>query len=302
MAENTKIEWATHTFNPWVGCTKISPACDNCYAADWARRYKRDVWGAHAPRQRTSRANWRLPLKWNEEAKGASERPRVFCASLADVFDNHASITSGWRGDLWHIISQTPNLDWLLLTKRHQNIKKMLPETYGMPAWGTGWDNVWLGTTTENQKQFDTNKPHLISVPARVHFLSMEPLLEAVSVDLADIEWCIAGGESGKDARPMHPDWARSIRDQCKAAGVAFHFKQWGEWVPQLGSINLDDDPEQSRFKWAEWENGMWYFINNPQWCDDMDPDHSMIRVGKHRAGDFLDGIQHHAFPQGGEP
>ena len=148
MAENSGIEWTTHTFNPWIGCTKVSAACDNCYAEAWDHRFGGERWGPRAPRTRTK--TWGNPVKWNRQAEGAAERPRIFCASLADVFDNHRSIQDTWRRELWALIDQTPNLDWLLLTKRPQNIVKLAPErwfTGGIPR------NVWLGTTVENQEE-----------------------------------------------------------------------------------------------------------------------------------------------------
>ncbi len=249
MGENSKIEWTHHTFNPWIGCQKVGSGCDHCYAeAMMDTRLGRVDWGPHASRSRTSAAYWRQPLKWDREAAAAGERRRVFCASLADVFDNHGSITSGWRGDLWHLIARTPNLDWMLLTKRPGNIKSMLPDGYGAPAWGGGWPNVWLGCTVVNQAEANRDIPKLLAVPAAVRFLSMEPLLgpvdiERVYMDVVDcafgetanmhgLDLIIAGGESGRGARAMHPDWVRSLRDQCQAAGVAFFFKQWGEWAP----------------------------------------------------------------------
>lgn len=167
MGERTEISWTDSTFNPWVGCTKVSTGCDHCYAeAMMADRYGRVDWGPHGSRSRTSPANWRKPIAWNRAVRISGRRHRVFCASLADVFDNHGSITSGWHGDLWHLISRTPNLDWLLLTKRPQNIRKMLPETYGAPAWGDGWPNVWLGVTAENQVEADRRVPVLINQSA----------------------------------------------------------------------------------------------------------------------------------------
>lgn len=241
MAENSNIEWTHHTFNRWIGCTKVGPGCDNCYAAAWDARGlqgQETRWGAHAARTLTSAANRRKPLAWDRAAKAAGERHRVFCASLADVFDNHASILPEWREDLWALIRATPNLDWLMLTKRPGNIAKMLP-----PDWGRGYPNVWLGCTVVNQAEADRDIPKLLAVPAAVRFLSMEPLLGPVDLvgDQAEsgfkpwldgIHLVIVGGESGAHARPMHPDWARSLRDQCVAAGVPFFFKQWGEWVP----------------------------------------------------------------------
>lgn len=230
MAENSGIEWTHHTFNPWIGCTALTPACDVCYAErqNAFRKWNPNGWGPHAPRKRTSEANWRKPLAWDRAAVEAGERHRVFCASLADVFDNHRSITSGWHGDLWHLIASTPHLDWLLLTKRPQNIAKMMPENYGAPAWGDGWPNVWLGTTVENRTEMLRRGPVLKSIPAVVHFWSCEPLLE----DLGDIprdimpDWIIGGGESGPEYRDPGMDAFRSLRDQCDGAGVAFLFKQ----------------------------------------------------------------------------
>lgn len=225
MAE-TSIEWCHFSFNPWIGCTKVSAACDHCYAEAWDNRFGGHRWGPRSGRTRTK--TWGNPVKWNREAEANSVRYRVFCASLADVFDNHGSITSGWHGDLWHLIDQTPHLDWLLLTKRPQNIAKMLPDSYGMPAWGDGWSNVWLGTTVENQEEFDRRVPHLTAVPAVVHFLSMEPLLGPVDGrGFQNIEWIITGGESGPNYRRADPDWFRSLRDQADAAAIPFLFKQW---------------------------------------------------------------------------
>lgn len=241
MAENSGIEWTTHTFNPWIGCTKVSAACDHCYAEAWDARFNGERWGPRALRTRTSAANWRKPLAWNKAAEGAAERPRVFCASLADVFDNHRSIPAEWRADLWAMIRETQNLDWLLLTKRPQNIARMLPD-----EWNGGWPNVWLGTTVETQEEADRRIPHLLASPASVHFLSCEPLLGKVVIPgsffgLGDnggypfrpnpngrIGWVIVGGESGAEHREADPDWYRSLRDQCAAADVPFLFKQWG--------------------------------------------------------------------------
>lgn len=233
MAENSKIEWTDHTFNPWVGCTKVSPACDHCYAEGWAKRTGHpELWAGE--RRRTSAANWQGPRKWNRAAEGAiaQRRPRVFCASLADVFDNQ--IPERWRDDLWHLIDQTPHLDWLLLTKRPQNIAKMLPTpAIGAPAWGDGWPNVWLGTTVESQEEADRRIPHLQAVPAAVRFLSCEPLLEPVHLrDRRGIDWVICGGESGGGARTMAPAWAASLRDQCGVAGIAFFMKQMTKKAP----------------------------------------------------------------------
>lgn len=221
MAENSGIEWTTHTFNPWIGCTKVSAACDHCYAEAWDKRFGGERWGPHAERRLTK--TWGNPVKWQREAAASGVRPRVFCASLADVFDNHRSILPEWRTRLWKLIRETPDLDWLMLTKRPQNIARFLP-----PDWGDGWANVWLGSTVESQKEAD-RLDALTSVPARIRFLSMEPLLGPVDLSrhIDRLHWVITGGESGTHFRPADPDWFRGLRDQCADAGVPFLFKQW---------------------------------------------------------------------------
>jgi len=258
MAENTKIEWADHTFSPWTGCTKVSPACDHCYAEGWAKRSGHVKWGSGQPRRRTSDANWRMPIKWDREAERTGVRPRVFCASLADVFDNE--VDPAWRADLFKLIADTRNLDWLLLTKRVGNVIKMANEVADMPRLGshTGhliahqWrngrppKNVWLGATVVNQEEADRDIPKLLAVPAAKRFLSIEPMLGPMLLQehaLSRIDWVIVGGESGPGARPIHPDWARSIRDQCAAAGVALFVKQMGGSRDKRGELfDLPDD------------------------------------------------------------
>jgi protein gp37 len=235
MAKNSSIEWTHHTFNPWWGCTKVSPACDHCYAETWAKRVGQGVWGAKAPRRFFTDKHWAEPLRWNREAVADGERRRVFCASMADVFERRADLNET-RERLWELIRATPMLDWLLLTKRPQEIGKKVP-------WSNDWpENIWLGTTVENQKYAELRLPHLLKHRAHVRFLSCEPLLGPIDLTpwikanategWHGIDWIIAGGESGPGARPMHPPWARSLRDQAMDADVAFHFKQWGHWVP----------------------------------------------------------------------
>jgi protein gp37 len=230
--QTSSIDCITHTFNPWIGCTQVSAGCDHCYALDLAERYGWARWGAKEPRYRTSAANWRQPLKWERQAAARGERPRVLCASLADVFD--AEVPDEWRTDLWALIRQTPHLDWLLLTKRPNLIRRYLPED-----WGEGWPNVWLGTTVESQAQA-WRIAHLVRVPAAVRFLACEPLLGPLALDLAGIDWVIAGGESGPAHRPLDLEWVRSLRAQCAAAGVAFLFKQVGGRTPRAGGRLLD--------------------------------------------------------------
>jgi protein gp37 len=231
MGENSKIEWTHHTFNPWVGCTKVGPPCDNCYAESWAKRIGHpELWSGE--RRRTTAANWRQPLKWNDAARERSIRCRVFCASLADVFDNQAP--AEWRSDLWLLIANTPHLDWLLLTKRPQNIAKMLPLTWreaGTPP------NVWLGMTSGNQDEFDRDWPHLWKVKAAVRFVSYEPALGPLDIWrdgdwVKGLDWIICGGESGPRARMMDPLWARALHEGCAHAGIAFFMKQMTAKAP----------------------------------------------------------------------
>lgn len=232
MGKNSHIEWTHHTFNPWWGCVKVSPACENCYAEAWAKRVGEDVWGKGSSRRFFTDTHWKEPLKWHAEAVANGKRARVFCASMADVFEERKDLDS-WRARLWELIVETPMLDWLLLTKRPQAVERLIP-------WGDDWpDNIWLGTTVENQKYAELRIPHLLANKAKIRFLSCEPLLGPLDLepwlkgkDSPPISWIIAGGESGAKSRPMHPDWARNLRDTSERHGVAFHFKQWGHWVP----------------------------------------------------------------------
>ncbi len=310
MGKNTKIEWAHHTFNPWIGCTKISPACDHCYAAEWDKRYGGgEHWGAGAPRRRTSVDNWRQPYRWAKRAWQSGQRPRVFCASLADVFDNE--IDPAWRKDLWKVIRETPELDWLLLTKRISNVRDMLP-----PDWDEGWPHVWLGITVVTQDEADRDIPKLLAIDASVRWLSMEPLLESVDVspylpcpmclgwalplecdscagmgptEDDAIDWIVAGGESGPRARFMHPDWVRSLRDCCDAFGVPFLFKQWGEHVYlSERAITLDTPDWQDAHNQLSWA---------PHWGT-RDGKDVVYRIGKKAAGRLLDGREHNGFPE----
>jgi len=271
MGSDSKIAWTDHSFNAWIGCSKVSEACKSCYAeVDTFARRKRargiELWGADADRHITSDAYWKQPARWNAAALRDGVRRRVFCASLADVFEGRPDLDFT-RGKLWKLIEQTPALDWLLLTKRPENMRRMLPSRWlerPLP-------NVWLGTTVENRARAEERIPHLLDTPARVRFLSCEPLLEEIDLDAprcqhcyphneigraedgtpwclrceceacygmwldscADeeqqgINWVIVGGESGPKARPFDLGWARSIVRQCKDAGVPVFVKQLG--------------------------------------------------------------------------
>jgi protein gp37 len=273
MGAETTIAWTDHTFNPWWGCTKVSPGCDHCYAETFDRRVGGKHWGKDAPRRVFGEKHWNEPKNWNELAAKEGVRKRVFCASMADVFD--ADAPEGQLERLWALIRETPHLDWLLLTKRPSRIRRALPAD-----WGTGYANVWLGTTVEDQQRADERIPVLLDVPARVRFLSIEPQIGPVDLDLnrcdthdrdfighghpdlgdyctecaADrwsgelsighwlgdpddgIHWVIVGGESGPGARPFDVGWARSVVKQCKRYGTAVFVKQLGG-VPVLDEV-----------------------------------------------------------------
>jgi protein gp37 len=320
MGANSAIEWTTHTFNPWMGCTRVSEACRFCYAEQLMdKRYGKVKWGPQGTRQRTSDANWRQPYSWNRKAEGAEERPRVFCASLADVFEDRPELVP-WRQELFDMICRTPNLDWLLLTKRPENALRMMVEA-GMymsenPDLPCPQPNIWIGTSVENQEAADKRIPHLLRTPAAVRFLSCEPLLGPLDIEwhfaryqslvsglryrkpgaagdykkLPGIDWVICGGESGASARPMHPDWARSLRDQCRDAGVAFFFKQWGEWLPRSHAEGVPCPKDN----WGTLTiDGEWFHTTSP-WNgrnEGKDGEAVMYRVGKKKAGRLLDGL-----------
>jgi protein gp37 len=270
MGEKTGIEWCDMTFNPWIGCTKVSPGCNLCYAEVLSKRFAPGTWGVTAPRKQFGPKHWNEPLAWNRKALKASiemmvkgkhpgifyARPRVFCASMADVFDNHPDCVSP-REHLWELIRKTPRLDWLILTKRIGNAASMLPED-----WGDGYPNVWLGASIVNQEEADRDIPKLLRTPALTRFLSCEPLLERIDLlpfargncltcggagelaasgptttfpedddglercaacmgsgtdeDNMGLDWVIVGGESGKGARRMDESWARDILTACR--------------------------------------------------------------------------------------
>lgn len=386
MSEHTNIEWCDATFNPWIGCTKVSPACDHCYAErDFDLRRHVVQWGAGQARKRTAPANWKKPFEWNKqefvecpecgwrgEWRAADARNgccpscnhlprlfkparrRVFCGSLADVFDNE--VPAEWRADLMQLIVSTPNLDWLLLTKRIGNAERLIAEAGDLIDYGDGWQslwgqgewprNVWLGATICNQTEADRDIPKLLSTPAAARFVSIEPMLGPIDLHSViggtqwiggqrgctgmhhgdgsrecpselhhhhdercgrGLDWVIVGGESGPKARPMHPEWAQSLRDQCAAAGVPFLFKQWGEWCPrsacyhtfQDGRSLADEDPGATRWPCIRLnENG-----SDGRRLENEDGGSSayMQRIGKKAAGRLLDGVEHDGFPRGAE-
>ena len=284
MAENSGISWTRHTWNPWMGCTKVSPACDGCYAeALMDKRYGKVQWG-NAPRVRTGAHTWNDPLRWQRQAEKDGDRPFVFCASLADIFDNQ--VDPQWRADAFEVMRKTPRLVYLLLTKRPQLIVKLTDAAGGLPA------NAAIGATMEDQKRADINLPALAIANQELNplftFGSFEPLLGPIIIPRQLMpDWIITGGETdqgGHKARPTHPDWFRSLRDQAAAAGAAFHHKQNGEWLA-----------------WGQkLDNGNENFLSFGKHSDRYQHISGEIvsKVGKKLSGRTIDGVTHDAFPE----
>lgn len=243
MGELTKINWCHHTFNPWEGCAKVSAECTFCYAMVRNVRFHGGAhWGKTADRRISADSNWKNPPKWDRAAAKAGERHRVFCASLADVFEARDDLIEP-RARLFDMIDETASLDWLLLTKRPENIGR-LSGRWACPKTGKARtpSNVWLGTSVGVQATAHRIET-LREQDAPVRFLSCEPLLEDLGdVDLSGIDWVIAGGESGREARPMDPEWARRLRAQCAEQSVPFWFKQNGGTGLDKGGETLDGE------------------------------------------------------------
>ena len=230
MGQQTIIAWCKHTFNVAWGCTKVSEGCAHCYAESLSNRYGFSVWGKNGERRTFGEKHWREPLGWEAAAHGVGVRAQVFCSSMCDVFEDHPTIARE-RGKLWPLIQQTPNLDWLLLTKRPERIAECLPASWG----GHGWPNVWLGTSIESEKHIG-RADHLRQIHAVVRFVSAEPLLESIpSLNLDGIDWVIVGGESGPGYRPMNHAWAEHLRLRCAESGSAFFFKQSAAARTEMG-------------------------------------------------------------------
>lgn len=309
--KESKIEWTDHTHNEWIGCEKISDGCKHCYAEELMdKRYARAKWGANGTRTLTSTQNRNKPFSWNRKAEKEGVRYKVFAQSLSDTFEDREELEP-WRIKLFEKIASTPNLDWLLLTKRPDVAKKFFQK---YPQF-KDLSNLWLGVSVENQKTADERIPILLDIPAKVRFLSMEPLLEKtfifpfsiqseccgfssgyVSIAkpmkchkckeerkvLSKIDWVIVGGESGRNARPMHPDWVRIIQEDCEYNGIPFFFKQWGEWLPGA-KAPLDYIKGQAQFQPGKYHDFGDGFI--------------ALKLGKKEAGSLLDGLEWKEFP-----
>lgn len=342
MGKNTKIEWCNRTFNPWIGCTKVSNGCGNCYAERFGKWFGVE-WGPDRARKLTSAANWRQPRSWDRKAAAEGRRLRVFCASLADVFD--PEVPDDWRDRAFAVMALTPNLDWLVLTKRPERMRAYVTGHNGtravrgfigragrkndpaFPALNWPLPNVWLGVSVENQATADERVPILLDTPAALRFVSAEPLLGPLNLTALDtrlggcspvsmdalagqvwipgnamessrtirgrhLDWIICGGESGPGARPCHPDWVRSLRDQCDEAQVPFFFKQWGRWRPQ----QADDETPTTRAWSLFYPNGM-ADIPDGRWPEFANGEIWVDPVGKAAAGHLLDGREHREMP-----
>lgn len=330
MAAETKISWADATCNFWVGCTKVSPACDHCYAEklNGCRLKMVVAWGPKHDRKRV-KAGWALARKLQRDAARFYEvhgrRRRVFVNSLSDFFDNHRSVV--WREEAWALMKACPDVIFMLLTKRPQNIGRMLPEDWGL----RGYPNVWIGTTVEDQRWAEKRLMWLLDVPAALHFISYEPALgpldlehvawmrgsrgsaltfnalvsrqpEFPHLDGRRIGWVIAGGESGgEESRPLDPRWILSISEQCARWGVPFHFKQWGDWMPAGGPFAMLAEPiggGPAQTVWAPAASvtfmGQTY---KGKRLRNLPEGPAMIRVGAKKAGNLLRGHRHLSFP-----
>lgn len=257
MAETTGISWAHSTFNIVWGCVEVShdPCCTHCYAREWSKRLGKDLWGKAKHRQQMSEHYWNEPIRWNRKAVKEGRRHRVFCSSMADVFEDHPDLIEP-RKRLWDMVAKTPNLDWMLLTKRPENMKVMAPA-----SWASVWpNNVWAGATVGTQEWADKRCPILLEVPAKVRWLSIEPMFGPMDLrkyfQMADptglregspFSWAIVGGESGHGARPMKTEWVLDLLRQCRDHDVKFFFKQKGVVLARVLGCRAEkgDDPEE---------------------------------------------------------
>lgn len=316
MGENSKIEWTDATVNFWWGCTKVGPGCDHCYAETWSKRTGPNIWGVGVPRRKIQSAVKLIHKLDNEYADWAADvicavgnakafglpapnlgtRRRVFIQSMSDLFD--LEVPTEWFAEAWDCIERCNRIDVQVVTKRVSAVEKRLT-AIGRTVWPR---HVGLMVTVVNQDEADRDVPRLLALKEKFNIpwvgLSIEPMLGTIDLSpwIKSIDWVICGGESGGKARPMHPDWARSLRDQCAAAGVHFLFKQWGNWRPEIDRDNDDPDWRQPYSKYREpafqilnLAGGRGFHGNRV---------HVMRNCSKKSAGRLLDGIEHNGFPQ----
>ncbi len=325
MAES-KIEWTDRVWTPIVGCTPVSPACANCYAAPMAARLEAMGQAKYAglATREGSRGKWTGKVTlWEPEVLAPLHRrkpTRWFLTSMGDV--GHPDVPGWFLDRLFAVMALTPHHTFYVLTKRPDRVAAYLEAAQGnvIDAWrriatpkvrvgcGAGpvpWPlrNVLIGCTAEGQSRAEERRQHMERIAAAGWrtFVSYEPALGMVDWSGWDfLSWLTSGGESGPHARPSHPDWHRAARDWCADHGIPYFFKQWGEWAPQLGAIDLYEFGEQSRRQWAAWDHDRqgWEYWDRPLWCDDLGaPEDCLVKVGKSAAGHLLDGVEHRAAP-----
>jgi protein gp37 len=320
-----------YTWNPWSGCTKVSEGCKNCYAENLSPAMRRHAkWGPNEERKPAAEAYWEAPRAWDRKAAKDGVRLAVFVNSVSDFFEERDDLDP-WRERAWTLMGECRHLDWLLVTKRVAGASRW---SWHLQAGGREWwDHVMLLASVENQVRAEERIWELLEVPCRLHGVSMEPLLGPVDLRrlrrvgggwyldalaggwlmagrppiirrrTSRLDWIIVGGESGDNARPMHPDWARSLRDQAVAAGVPFHFKQWGEWAPGERRVHVHDPRAVSA---RDGRTGEPTFVMNPPgdggavYVTEPRDDMAMIsRLGKHESGRLLDGRTWDEVPRG---
>lgn len=304
MGEETKISWSDATFNAWFGCARVegSPACGPtaeypdgpiCYAEAFVKRigYSESgkhfpIWGAHEQRRFFTDKHWNAPLKWDAAARAAGVMKYVFCMSMGDWAEGRPD-QAPHRARLWELQAKTTNIIWLMLTKRSQLIRKLSPQDPADPS----RPRRWFGVTAENQRWFDLRWSHLREVDSPIYWISAEPMFGPITLpnsflDLGPRAWIIAGGATGGHAQPTHPEWFAYLRDQCLEAGVVFHFKQHGEWVP--GTMIEG----QKRYPTKVFSNGKWESCSD-DWITEKDQGTIMYRVGAKNAEALLEGVAH---------
>ncbi len=329
MADGTKIEWTDATWNPITGCAVVSPGCTNCYAMKLAgTRLKNHPSRKGLTKDTKAGPVWtgevRLNRQWLDQPLRWTTPRMIFVCAHGDLFAE--GVDQVWIDHVFAVMALAPQHTFQVLTKRPERMREYLlgmssrrsfiagygalvrggnlPDHYetAYEAIAKTLPNVWLGVSVEDQRRADERIPVLLETPAAIRWISAEPLLGPLDLTSGhgQLDWVVAGGESGRGARPMHPEWARQLRDQCAVAGVPFLFKQWGEWVPQVGAVDgwtIPDDPEISRIDHRDWEDDHWGEPYRPMWCDDLDDD-TVSRVGKRYAGRLLDGVEHNGFPE----
>lgn len=327
MGKHSHIAWTDHTFNPWWGCSKASPACNHCYAEAWAARFGLHIWGQNAPRHFFGDKHWEEPLRWNAQAQKAGIPARVFCGSMCDVMEDHIELQQIRVERLYPLIENTPQLDWILLTKRPQNFRRFLPK-----SWLKNPRPNVMGMVTVENEYFTWRITELLRTPFVWRGISLEPLLGPVDISpfvgvkprklhpdwcgpkihpswhgptlIRGIDWVIVGGESGPKARPMHPAWVRDLRDKCQKNKTAFFFKQWGEWLPadQFGADGNKPTVANTGAKWGVLNHDGVFFENCTRWMTapgtySDDREVYVYRVGRRNAGRLLDGREYMECP-----